>query len=217
MKVCHGIILGAVCLISTVNANATVLTFDDFTTSSTDTPLADSNYGGFQWTNMGVLSATLTSGGQSGHTNGHISGEYLAFNYVTPAVRTSTGEITRNEAFDFDGAFFVGAWNNGLNLEISGYSGSVLLYTKVVDVDTTKPTWFQADYLGITSLTIKSSGGNPAGSVNGKGINFGMDDFTFNSAATPVPEPATMLLFGTGLVGLAGLTKRKKEKLNSVI
>lgn len=39
----------------------------------------------------------------------------------------------------------------------------------------------------------------------------GFQIFRTKAPVEPVPEPATMLLFGTGLVGLAGLKRRKKN------
>ena len=47
------------------------------------------------------------------------------------------------------------------------------------------------------------------GTYSGNPIDYTM---TFTVESSPVPEPATMLLFGTGLVGLVGSRLRRKKK-----
>jgi hypothetical protein len=70
---------------------------------------------------------------------------------------------------------------------------------------------FTADQLNVLSAYF----------LNGGDIAFGLDPdchfwnngivFSFNTTATPTPEPTTMVLLGTGLAGLYYSRKRKKQ------
>ena len=78
-------------------------------------------------------------------------------------------------------------------------------------------TEYKLSYIGANYHTYFGWWFNMSGSDTGGGTWSGAvseaHNITMNAiAGDPVPEPATMLLFGTGLVGLAGSRLRKKKK-----
>ena len=73
-------------------------------------------------------------------------------------------------------------------------------YTFYADVgDGIVRNWMDSNFLGINSFTISSE----------NAYCFGMDNFFIDQPPPSIPEPATLILFGTGLLGIAGLGRKK--------
>ena len=184
-------------------AGATVLTFDDLAPTSNFATIGN-GYGGFDWAQMGYQNSTYSGVAGSGYDYGVVSGNYVAYNRWAQVATVS------DSVFDFNGAYFTGAWNDGLNINIQGLSGGTVLYNETIQVDHNGPTWFSANYIGIDQLVFSSYGGTDV-VFGGSGEHFVMDNFTYNETA-PVPEPSTILLMGVGLLGLVGYNRKRFSK-----
>ena len=112
------------------------------------------------------------------------------------------GTNAASGAFTFAPTAFLGAWFSGsatVNFQL--FFGGSLVATSSSLSTTATPSFLAAGYAGPVDRV----------SVVGNSVNYIMDDVTFGNAATVTPEPSTLVLMGSGLLGIAGFVGRRRR------
>lgn len=192
-------------MFSSVSARSqTAVTFDDLSETASGSFIA-SGYEGLVWNNFAGVNGILFPRNYPFITNGFYYGTVSASNVVANAGGNSAEIDSPGTNFNFVGAYFTGAWNSNLNIEVEGFRDTNLIYDETLVVSATTPTLFTLDYLNIDRLYFNSFGGDVAFGENG-GPHFAMDNFEFEF----IPEPSSFLLAALGGVSLVALLRRKR-------
>jgi hypothetical protein len=184
------------------DTQAATLTFDDLSTPNAGTLVVPNGYGGFNWTYFGYLDPVKRYGAQdTGYSRGMVSSPQVAYwsgSIVGPA-------IISGPQFTFTSAYFTGAWNDGLNMQVAGYRGGVQVDSTAFTVNSTSSTLEVFNWVGVDELAISASGGVTHG-YGGTGEQFVMDNMTINE----VPEPSTSILLAIGAISFLAWRRRTR-------
>ncbi|MDQ2889398.1 MAG: PEP-CTERM sorting domain-containing protein [Gemmatimonadota bacterium] len=161
--------------------------------------------GFFQATNQAAGANAFSVGTDLG-CNHTPSGTTCGFN--GNATRTNIYSVLTTGTFTLNSGFFkTGPYNPATSLAITGYnSGGTAIFTQVLALSSTL-TQFTFNWAGVNDVIF-----TPTGSSVGSGY-FLADDITVNApTSSTAPEPGSLALLGTGLIGLGPVVRRKLNR-----
>lgn len=191
--------LALAALFSSPVASATTLTFDDLNGGDT----VENGYGGLSWDNLYAnFTAPGASGSYTGFNPGTVSSSIALYNGYGDAA-----SISSSTAFTFNSAYLTAAWNDGLQIQVTGYSNGTQTYSSLLTASATQATLFNFDWVDVDRITFSASGGTQI-YFTGGGTNFVLDNLTINA---PVPEPTTYAMVLAGLAVVGAFSRRRQK------
>lgn len=192
------------------HAQADLIHFDDLSSggspANTGAPILGP-YRGLTWTDFYVLNTAARSGPRSGYAAGTVSPNNVAYN-----AGGGTAAFSSPFLFTLDSLYLTAAWNNGLNVVMTGFSGANVVHMQTVTVQTSAATLFSLGWANIDRVTFASSGGVNAG-LGARGTQFAMDNLTFITPSAAIPEPGTLLLLGIGILPFTAVLRRQSRRV----
>lgn len=163
-------------------------------------PVAD-GYGGFNWSNFYAAAIADPAFSETGIKNG--SGDCVAFN---GGGRTAT--MWNVNPFVLNSGYFSSGWANTMWVKLTGFLGQQRVWTHSLNVDQETRVFFKAEGRDLVDRVV-FEGLDPVDQSGApiQETHFVMDDLD----VTVTPEPATVGLLLTGLLGIGYVARRKKE------